>query len=77
MLAGNIKYCIAYNQLNITQWMAGFCRIMREEKCDESKDCLLDYFIALLDDANDFSLRPQVRKLVAACSWLAVYSTEP
>ena len=35
--------------------MAGFCRIMREEKCDESKDCMLDYLIVLLDDANDFS----------------------
>ena len=31
------------------------CRIMREEKCEESKTCMLDYLIALLDEANDFS----------------------
>ena len=55
VLAGNNKDRINYNQLNITQWMAGFCRIMREEKCEESKDCMLDYLIALSDDANDFS----------------------
>ena len=54
VLAGNTKDRVTYNQLNITQWMAGFCRIMREETC-ESKDFMLDYLIALLDDANDFS----------------------
>ena len=32
VLAGNTKDCVNYNQLNITQWMAGFCRIMREGK---------------------------------------------
>ena len=35
--------------------MAGFCRIMKEEKCDKTKDCMLDYLVALLDDINDFS----------------------
>ena len=35
--------------------MAGFCRIMKEEKSDKLKDCMLDYLIALLDDANGFS----------------------
>ena len=37
VLAGNTKDCIAYNQLNITQWMAGFCRIMREENVMSQK----------------------------------------
>ena len=55
VLAGNTKDRIAYNQLNVTRCMAGFCRIMREEKCDESNNCMLDYLIALLDDTNDFS----------------------
>ena len=55
VLAGNTKDRIADNQLNITQWMAEFCIIMREKKCDESKDCMLDYLIPLLDDANDIS----------------------
>ena len=34
------------------QWMAGFCRTIREEK---NKEEMLDYLIALLDDSNDFS----------------------
>ena len=35
--------------------MARFCRSMRGEKCDESKDSMLDCLIALLDDTNGFS----------------------
>ena len=30
-LAGSTKNRITYNQLNITQWMSGFCRILRDE----------------------------------------------
>ena len=37
VLAGNTKDRITYNQLNITQLMAGFCRIMREETCQITK----------------------------------------
>ena len=54
VLAGNTKDRIIYNQLNITQWMAGFCRIMKEESCQVTRDHMLDYLIALLDDSNDF-----------------------
>ena len=67
VLAGNTKDCIAYNQLNTTLWMAGFYRIMREEKYDESKNCMLDYLIALLDDANDFSWQNQLRPAMPFC----------
>ena len=35
--------------------MAGFCRIMKEESCQITKNHMLDYLIALLDDSNDFS----------------------
>ena len=35
--------------------MAGFGRIMKEEKNSEIKDSMLDYLVSLLDDANDFS----------------------
>ena len=55
VLAGNTKDRITYNQLNITQWMAGFCRIMKEESCQTTKNHMLHYLIALLDDSNDFS----------------------
>ena len=54
VLAHSTKDRITYNQL-ITQWVSGFCRILRDEKCQEIKDHMLDYLIALLDDSNDFS----------------------
>ena len=55
ILAGTTKDRVTYNQLNITQFMAGFCQIMREESCHVTKDHMLDYLISLLDDSNDFS----------------------
>ena len=39
------------------QWMAGFCRAMRDENCQKSKEAMLDDLISLLDDSNDFSWR--------------------
>ena len=38
VLEGITKDRVAYNQLNITQWIAGFCKIMREENCQETKN---------------------------------------
>ena len=35
--------------------MAGYGRIMKEEKNPEIKDSMLDYLVSLFDDANDFS----------------------
>ena len=35
--------------------MSGFCRNVREEQNQGIKDCMLDYVINLLDDAQDFS----------------------
>ena len=55
VLAGSTKDRITYNQLNVTQWMSGFCRILRDESCQKTRDHMLDYLIALLDDSNDFS----------------------
>ena len=55
ILARTSKDRLNYNQLNITQWMAGFCRIMRDEESSETRGHMLDYLIALLDDSNDFS----------------------
>ena len=45
VLAGTTKDRVTYNQLNITQFMAGFCRIMREEPCQITKDHMLHYLI--------------------------------
>ena len=55
VLAGTSKDRLNYNQLNITQWMAGFCRIMRDEENLQTRGHMLDYLIALLDNSNDFS----------------------
>ena len=46
---------ISYDQLSVTQWVAGFGRIMREEQSFEVKNSMLDYLTSLFDDANDFS----------------------
>ena len=55
ILSGNSKERISYDQLSVTQWVAGFGRIMKEEKNPEIKDSMLDYLVSLFDDANDFS----------------------
>ena len=55
VLAGSQKERVSYDQLSMGQWMAGFCRTMREENCIQNKDAMLDYLISLLDDSNDFS----------------------
>ena len=54
-LTGSTKERVSYDQLTPIQWMAGFCRTMKEEKNLEMKEHMLDYVIALLEDANDFS----------------------
>ena len=55
VLSGSSKERTIYDQLSVVQWVAGFCRIMREEKNNNVKDIMLDYIISLFDDANDFS----------------------
>ena len=55
VLAGSQKERVSYDQLTMGQWMAGFCRTMRDENCIQNKDAMLDYLISLLDDSNDFS----------------------
>ena len=55
VLAGTSKDRLNYNQFNITQWMAGYCRMMRDEENLQTRGHMLDYLIALLDDSNDFS----------------------
>ena len=55
VLTGSTKERVSYDNLTPIQWMAGFCRTMKEEKNLEMKEHMLDYVIALLEDANDFS----------------------
>ena len=55
VLSGQNKDRVTYNQLSPDQWMAGFCRTIREEPDITIRDHMLDYVIDLLDDATDFS----------------------
>ena len=55
VLSGLNKERVSYDQLNVTQWVAGFARTMRDESDPDLKQHMLDYLIALMDDANDFS----------------------
>ena len=55
VLSGSSKERVSYDQLSITQWVAGFYRIMKEEKNSKFKEHMLDYMISLFEDANDFS----------------------
>ena len=54
-LSGSIKERTTYYQLSVTQWVCGFCRIMKEEKNNNVKEHMLDCIISLFNDANDFS----------------------
>ena len=55
VLSGAHKERVSYDQLSIIQWVTGFCRIMRDEQDKTIQNSMLDYLIALFDDANDFS----------------------
>ena len=55
VLAGSTKERISYDQLTMVQWMACFCRTMREENDTSLRSHMLNYLIDLLDDAQDFS----------------------
>ena len=55
VLSGTTRERVTYDQLNVTQWVAGFGRTIREESDPKMKAHMLEYMIALMDDANDFS----------------------
>ena len=43
VLSGSKKERIQFDQLSVVQWVAGFCRILREEKNPQLKEHMLDY----------------------------------
>ena len=55
MLSSQNKDRVTYNQVLPIQWMAGFCRTIKEDSDPKNKEFMLDYVINLLDDATDFS----------------------
>ena len=52
--------------------MAGFCHTMKVEKNLQSKEFMLDYLVALLDDAQDFSWEAEKNQ---PCSTFMSYGT--
>ena len=55
VLSSSNKERVSYDQLSVVQWVAGFCRTMKEEKNSKMIEHMLDYLVSLLDDAQDFS----------------------
>ena len=55
VLSGFKKERIQYDQLSVVQWVAGYCRILREEQNLQVREHMPDYLIALMEDAHDFS----------------------
>ena len=55
ILSGSNKERVSYDQLLVVQWVAGFCRTMKEEQNSNMRESMLDYLVSLLDDAQDFS----------------------
>ena len=54
VLSGLNKERVTYDQLNVRQWVAGFGRTIRDESDPIMKQHMLEYLIALMDDASDF-----------------------
>ena len=51
VLTESTKERVSYDQLTPIQWMADFCRTMKEEKNLEMEEHMLDYVIALLQNS--------------------------
>ena len=52
------------------QWMAGFCRSMRDEACQNNKEAMLEYLISLLDNSNDsHGLQPKPAVPYSSVVW--------
>ena len=68
VLSDQNKDRVTYNQLSPVQWMAGFCRTIREESDIIIREYMLDYVIDLLDDATDFSWAWQRPAMLSFCA---------
>ena len=55
ILTGTNKTRPTYDDLSITQWVAGFVRCIQEEKSECNRASMLDYMGNLMEDTSDFS----------------------
>ena len=54
ILSGSNKSRISYDALSISQWVAGFSCIIREESDPKTRDHMLEYMTDLMEDSHDF-----------------------
>ena len=53
-LGGSKKSRISYDALSLSQWVAGFTEIIREESNTDTRNQMLDYPTDLMEDSHDF-----------------------
>ena len=54
VLGGSKKSKISYDALSLSQWVAGFSQIIREESNTDTRNQMLDYLTDLMEDSHDF-----------------------
>ena len=54
VLGGSEKSRISYDALSLSQWVAGFSQIIREESNTDTRNQMLDYLTDLMEDSHDF-----------------------
>ena len=54
ILTGSTKSMASYDNLSMSQWVAGFSQIIREQTDPTVKNQMLDYMSDLMEDSHDF-----------------------
>ena len=54
VLGGSKKSRVSYDVLTLSQWVAGFSQIIREETCTNTRNHILHYLTNLMVDSHDF-----------------------
>ena len=55
ILSGANRTRVTYDQLNITQWVQGFCRNIMDERDEKTRFQMVRYMSELMEDATDFT----------------------
>ena len=53
VLTGSTKSRASYDSLSMSQWVAGFCQIIKEQNDPTTKNQMLDYMSDLMEDSHD------------------------
>ena len=69
VLSGLTKEKMAYGQLKMSQWLAGFCHTMREETNQNLRNHMLNYLMDLLIISDGLRQRPVIQYCFVAWNW--------